>query len=222
MNDLNLDKSWRMGENSFSEIIRRLSLLHPETIVEFGSGASSIQLAREFKHAKIIAIEHDKDFFDEANSLKNKYHVGNLEIYYCPLQWHIFKLCLYQSYSNGYCPQKIDAVIIDGPPYYVHKGREYCLHSVNNKLKTGGLIILDDYKRHEEKKCVQNWKLTYPSTFQETILETDNHLCLLKVQKELKAHISINVIIDNYSSYFSIITGKIKTCIRKYLVNDVS
>lgn len=209
-----LDTSWSIGEESFSTIVSTLSSLVPANIVEFGSGTSSVRLALSFPKSKIISVENDPHYYELLLEQREKHKLDNLEIHYCPLKWQVFKLCFYYSYSLKNLPEKIDAVIIDGPSYTAFRGREYCLYLTENRLKTNGVVILDDYRREMEKDYVRNWLATYPEKFELKIIKIDHELCLLTKRGNGKAVFNFAKHADNYYGIIRLIIMKIKNILR--------
>ena len=158
---LNLDLDWRIGERSYSTIKSLLETHSHNIIVEFGGGASSVRYSLDYPEANILAIDHDMSFLSQAKTLAEAHGAGNLSLDCRPLRWQQYGLGIFQCYKRGSFPSNIDVAIIDGPPYFTFKGREACLYQIWSHLKTGALVILDDYNRSSEKSYVENWILKY-------------------------------------------------------------
>jgi len=199
---LNLDQSgWSIGEESFSSIIEILKNLNPQRLLEFGSGTSSIRLAREFPDCYILSVDHSDSFANKTRALKDIYAPGvALEVVVRPVSWQRHGWRWYLSYQPVRLSGEFDAVIIDGPPVGLsRRGREACLHQAVSHLREGGIVILDDYIRPEEKQIVDNWLATYPASFVWRVVNTNHHLCVLekKVGRVTEKNAS-SVLIDNY------------------------
>ena len=137
--DLRLDDIWSIGETSFAELTDELHRLAPRTLVEFGSGISSVRLALEFPDTRILSIESAPEYWRKTQALRNKHGAdGNLQVDLRPLTWQFRAGAVYQSYGPGAVPHSIDAVIVDGPPSFTRRGREACLHVVIRQLRVGG------------------------------------------------------------------------------------
>lgn len=162
-----LDAPWSIGESAFTAIVQNMSELTPKVIVEFGSGVSSVRLAKAFPDAQILSLEHDSRFFGRSLELAAQHGIGseNLHIELRPLRFRLIGSRIYETYDRGWFPHTIDAVLIDGPPWWTGRGREACLHDVVAKLRTGGRAYLDDYHRDAERKIVDNWMRSYPGVF---------------------------------------------------------
>jgi hypothetical protein len=195
--DLRLDDVWSIGEASFAELTDELYRLAPGTIVEFGSGVSSVRLALEFPNTRILSIESAPEYWTRTQALRKKHGVGNLHVDLRPLTWQFRAGAVYQSYGFGAIPASIDAVIVDGPPSFTRRGREACLFSVIRQLRVGGRLYLDDYERSHEQQIVRNWQRTFPGIFVVRVIPTDHHLCVLEKRVTIEApHVDPRVALD--------------------------
>lgn len=183
---LNLNLSWRIGEESFLKIVDLIhqKLNQPKYIIEFGSGASSIRLALNFPNTKIISIEADQQSYHETQNLAKEFldEENNLELQYKHLSFQKYGAGKILSYTQDVSLEKlrIDCVIIDGPPFYTLRGREACLYQIYSQLMIGGIVILDDFNRESEKIILKNWLSVYPDSFEVEIIEVEHHLAILK------------------------------------------
>jgi predicted O-methyltransferase YrrM len=176
-----LDSGWSLGKESFDVLVDLFRAAAPETIVEFGSGASSVRLAEAFPDAQVVSIEHDPAWTCRTEVLARSAGVENLRISLRPLKWQLHHLSLFQSYASGPLPATADAVLIDGPPYWAHLGREACFYQIAPRLRLGSVLVLDDYSRGTEKKAVANWILHYPGCLEAKIVPIGHHLCAMRV-----------------------------------------
>ena len=202
--ELNLDHSWCLGEKTFGVLLKDLQSLSVENLVEFGSGVSSARLALQLPHVKILSIESDPTYYGRTVQLLDRFVPGHsVVVELRKLSWQRHGLGLYQSYSNGPLFPRVDAVIIDGPPGWTHRGRESCLYQSFGSLRVGGRVYLDDYDRPEEQQIVRNWQAAYPGVFRIRMLDTSpSQLCVMEKTKELHhARLSFAVGWDNWTYY---------------------
>lgn len=199
---INLDAPWALGEEVFEIILNELKGVEINRLVEFGSGSSSVRLCQAFENADIYSIEHDEEYVAKSRELKEEYPAtDNLKIIYAPLQWHKFNGRLYKSYSKVELPDNLDAVLIDGPPYWTRRGREFCMYQVYDKVKKGGKIFLDDASRSSEIKMVRNWLSLYPNSFVCEKYETKKgFLVLTKTEHVQRRIMSTTSLMDNWSA----------------------
>ena len=182
---LNLDTGWSIGEAAFERIATLLLQISPvERVLEFGSGPSSIRLAMAFPEAHVLSVEGDWRNFRETTDLMQKFlDKRNLSIKYRPITLESYGDAEFLTYEDGMFwdgQEKMDCVIIDGPPVYTLRGREACLYQVYDQIKIGGLVILDDFRRSYEKQIVENWLSVYPGSFAVEIIREDHHLVVLR------------------------------------------
>jgi predicted O-methyltransferase YrrM len=188
---LNLDTPWSLGESAFDRLVAiAQNLPQLKTLVEFGSGKSSIRLAQTFPEAHIYAIESDRHCFRHSQALAQRLAPHNLTVLHQPLA--------FQPYGPGeiltYTPAAvlrsltIDCAIIDGPAFYTLRGREACLYQIYDQLTLGGVVILDDYRRPSEKAMVQNWQAVYPNSFTAETVPVGHRLAVLTKQTAVTPH----------------------------------
>jgi SAM-dependent methyltransferase len=154
---IQLDVPW-WTYDAITEIetyIQKLGYL--PTVFEYGSGASTIWLAKRAK--KVISIEHDRRWFD---NLKNKLaNVHNVELIFVPPDKNTSeskyrsqkaKNVTFKSYVTkiSECNQTFDVIIVDG------RSREACLEECRAFLKPNGIIIFDNSNRKRYQGAIQN------------------------------------------------------------------
>lgn len=132
-------------------------------VFEFGSGGSSLFF---LKYAnEVISAEHDPKWYElvmntiEAKSIggwtgflhepeKREGEVGYIAEAGNPLHYYTnsetYKDCVFRNYATSidqYPDHYFDVVLVDG------RSRPSCLHHSKNKVKKGGLLILDNAER---------------------------------------------------------------------------
>jgi precorrin-6B methylase 2 len=187
-NPLSLDQGWGVGEETFGQIVEQLRTIGAATIVEFGSGISSIRLALEFPDAQIVSIESNREWYETVTRMRVEHGVeNNLTVHHRRLRWQRHGLSFFLSYAPGDLPDRIDAVIIDGPPTWTRRGREACLYQTVRRLRIGGRVLLDDYGRNREKTMVRNWTWGFPGVFAFKAIETGHGLGVLEKLREISS-----------------------------------
>ncbi|MBW1754578.1 MAG: hypothetical protein JRJ80_00260 [Deltaproteobacteria bacterium] len=161
---LEFSSSWSLGEMAYRGILDDLRSIGAKSIVEFGSGTSTLRLSRDLPDASIFSIESDSAFLEQTRG-DLELHGGSarVELVQRPLRWQRHGLSWFRSYQPGQFPQRIDAVLIDGPPIATRRGREACLYQVFANCHVGTRFYLDDYRRAAEQRTVLNWLRTYGS-----------------------------------------------------------
>jgi hypothetical protein len=161
---LNLDEGWSIGETSFERIVALARQLRARSVLEFGSGASTVRLALALSEASIVSVDHEPGARARVVALAGHHGLPHPpEVQERPLAFLDFGGSRILSYGGAQpWPRPIDTVIIDGPPFYALLGREACLYQVYRDLRPGGLVILDDADRLAEQTIVQDWLAVYP------------------------------------------------------------
>lgn len=182
-----MTSNWSLDKESLESIVQILSRLTSlEFVLEFGSGQSSHFLANRFVEAYILSVEHELFYFEKQNKLKRH---QNLQFILCPLEFQLIESYYYLSFKPFFMhvlqEQTIDAVIIDGPPFYTLRGREAILYHLYSNLKPGGFVILDDYQRLKEQNIVKNWMSVYKDSFELEIINIGHQLAVLKKVKSV-------------------------------------
>lgn len=160
-------------------LIQTLMENPPKTIVELGSGSSTLLIARcmqllgrnDFRH---IAVDHEERYlnltrqFLALNELEDR-----IEFWICPLRHmeEIDKLW-YGDLLGRLGETKIDLLLVDGPPGFLQiESRLPALPLLLPYLNEHCVIILDDAGRRDERSIAKNWSSNYPEFTVEFIKE---------------------------------------------------
>ena len=153
-----------MGELAYQALLADLRLTGVTRIVEFGSGTSTLRLSRDLEQADVLSIESDDAYLEQTRrNLETYGDPGKVELSLRPLRWQRYGLSWFRSYEPGPFPDRVDAVIIDGPPIATRRGREACLYQVFARTHVGTRFYLDDFCRDAEQRIVENWLRAYPN-----------------------------------------------------------
>ena len=218
---LSLDTEYSVGEATFAEIVANVSALRPRSIVEFGAGASSIRIALAFPTSQVLSIDHDARFY--AQTIAKLQALGeppsNLELHLRPIQRQRFGGYLYKSYACGEFPLAVDAVIVDGPPFWVSRGREACLHQVATSLRVGARVYLDDTKRPAESQISANWLRSYRGLKRIAVLDVGHGMHVFEVTSPLVSPMfHPSVVLDHFACLLAEFRSRVSSVLR-ILVN---
>lgn len=150
-------------------------------VLEYGSGNSTLFFQEYAK--KIISIEHDKWWHRSIKKKLKQLKVKNVEYKYIPpspapenytvddvvkfdtMQQHLevirWEYLDYFEYANTFKDEYFDLIIVDG------RARVECSINCINKLKPGGVFILDNSERARYKPVhtiLQGWPSVYTTT----------------------------------------------------------
>jgi predicted O-methyltransferase YrrM len=156
-------RGWALSPDAMALILSDLQERDAPTVIEFGSGQSTVVIACYLKNkeaGRLISIEHDATY---AASIKKQLVACGVSEY---VDFQILSLvecgnvgCLpsCKSYEVARLPDvAIDLAIIDGPPNWCgSSGRYHPLSWVLDRLSNGGTAYLDDTVRGGERGVVR-------------------------------------------------------------------
>lgn len=143
---------------------------NPLTIVECGSGSSTLLMAyvlRELGAGHIFSLEHDVPSKERTEAMLRRHGVDDrVTVLHAPLCEHSLNGEKFQWYDTSSLPsfEAIDLVFVDGPPSFRRDFARYpALPTFWPKLRSGGLVFLDDSARPGERRVVERWKAEFPA-----------------------------------------------------------
>ena len=157
--------SFSFARNSLIWLFARMQQSKPQSILELGTGISTLAHAIYSKESRkpvsITSIDHDAGWLEVTrNMLLKRDRLENLvEFHHCNI------IESNTRWGQGYeLPNKLndyyDWVLIDGPP--ARYGRSFTLPSIWDRLPQGANIFLDDADREGERKSTAEWLSAYP------------------------------------------------------------
>ncbi|SMR82084.1 Methyltransferase domain-containing protein [Aliiroseovarius halocynthiae] len=159
---VHLDIPW-WSFDAIDAVDRMLSETPQARVFEWGSGASTVWLAK--RASEVISVEHDVSWAKIVEpKLKDYNHVQSILV---PAQAegmimsgkHGFEGQCFDNYVDAIntVVGGFDLIVIDG------RAREACLEVAFRRLKPGGHILLDDFKRKRYQIAASNLNLKVTS-----------------------------------------------------------
>ena len=159
---------WAIAPRSMLAVMEHVLRAEPRTIVELGSGASTVWLAyaAERYGGRVVSIDHLESFASRTRSMLGDHGLSGtaevrvaelrqFEVVGEPVQW-------YDDEALGDV-HTIDLLIVDGPPGSTGpQARFPALPILREKMRHGSLVALDDTKRADEAKIVETWMVLFP------------------------------------------------------------
>lgn len=156
-NMVKLDLPWWSFESIF-EVEKFLSSRKNPIVFEWGSGASTVWLAR--RSSSVISVEHSLDWYCQMQSVVKNY--PNIKLVLKQPEDSIGSLNNFGSSVKGYRAKnfkeyvqaiesidtKFDLIVIDG------RARTSCLKAAISRLKQDGLIVFDNSSRARYRKVL--------------------------------------------------------------------
>ena len=144
---LDLELPW-WSLSAIREMEKHLN--HSHRVFEWGSGGSSVFLARRCK--ELTTIEHDPDWFEQVGAIINEQEIGNSQLLQRETNLENEKRFLASPYATA-LQSMHDVIVIDGEDHFGPESRwsarESCFYLAEKWVcKDGGLIVVDDSWRY--------------------------------------------------------------------------
>jgi predicted O-methyltransferase YrrM len=155
--------SWKADTGLLKLVIDHILEHKPKLVVEFGTGATTLIIARALQKAgggTLISFEQHSDFVDATRQWLADYGL-QADLRAVPLRpspdgwpglW----------YDHGPLPRSIDLMLIDGPPWTIHPMTRGAAASLFDHMAPGGTVMLDDGARPGERLVARRWRRHYP------------------------------------------------------------
>ena len=185
---LAFSSSWSLGEGAYQAIVGDLKQRGAQTLVEFGSGTSTVRFSRDLD-IDITSIEAEHQYYEQTQAQVAAHgRPQRVTVHHRPIVWQRHGLSWFRSFAVGSFPSNVDAVLIDGPPITTRRGREACVYQVFERARVGCRFYLDDYCRSSEQTIVNNWRRAYPDAIKlVTTFEVDHHVAVLEKVADRRA-----------------------------------
>ena len=156
--------SWKADVGLLTLVADHILTAKPARVVEFGTGASTLIIARALQLAgggELISFEQHPEFVDATRSWLAD-HGLSADLRAVPLRpspggwpglW----------YDHGPLPDAIDLLLIDGPPWTIHPFTRGAAATLFGLIAPGGTIMLDDAARPGERIVARRWRHEWPS-----------------------------------------------------------
>ncbi len=154
--------SWKADTGLLTLVADHILTSKPKVVVEFGTGASTLIIARALQMAgggTFISFEQHAEFV-RANREWLAEHGLEADLRAVPLRPSNEWPGLW--YDHGPLPASIDLLLIDGPPWTIHPFTRGAASSLFEQIALGGTIMLDDAARPGERLVARRWRKEWP------------------------------------------------------------
>lgn len=155
--------SWKADVAFLEEIAGAIAALRPATVVELGSGASSLIAARALERhggGLLIGFDQHADFVEATRAWLAEYgltaDLRAVDLVPSPAGWPG------RWYDLHHLPERIDLLIVDGPPWTVHPFVRGAAAHLFDRIPPGGIVLLDDAARPGERVVAARWRKEWP------------------------------------------------------------
>ena len=156
--------AWKADVGLLALVTDHILAAKPRTVVEFGTGASTLIVAQSLKvaggGAEFLSFEQHADFVESTRGWLGE-HGLEADLRAVPLGpspggwpglW----------YQHGPLPERIDFLLVDGPPWTVHPFTRGAAESLFERIPSGGMVMLDDGARPGERIVARRWRKKWP------------------------------------------------------------
>ena len=155
--------SWKADTGLLNLVADHILTAKPKIVVEFGTGASTLIVARALEMAgggTLISFDQHDDFVDETREWLGRIRARRRSSARC--LWSTRPMAGRACGTiMARCPA-IDLMLIDGPPWTIHPFTRGAASSLFGRIAPGGTIMLDDAARPGERIVARRWKKAWP------------------------------------------------------------
>jgi len=158
------ENAWEAAPDLLRLLFALVGTLRPKHVLEFGSGLSTVVLARAASTVSgcvVTSIEHDPEFAAATSALLADHGDHTVVVGCTPLVARVRAGQLQPCYLVddellGSC-RAADLILVDGPPA-VLGGRRGMLPLALEYAQSGSIILFDDADREAEARALADWE----------------------------------------------------------------
>jgi hypothetical protein len=177
---------WTASADLLVELVDRLVTERPATVVEGGSGVSTVVMALAAKEhgipVKIVALEHQPAWAEHTRAMLERHGVGEYaEVRVAPLARTSIAEHETPWYDEAALAdlRDIGLLLVDGPPEGTGERARYpMVPLLKDKLAERCTILVDDTGRPGDADVVERWRPVLPD-FEFEVLHLDKGAALL-------------------------------------------
>lgn len=155
--------SWKADAFFLHRIVDAIEGLRPAHVVELGSGASSLVIAKALDNVgggRLASYDQHAPFVASMPGWLAE-HGLSADFAHAPLAPG--KPCWPGLwYDIATLPDRIDLLVIDGPPWTVHPFARGAADRLFDRIPVGGVVLLDDAARPGERMVARRWRRKWP------------------------------------------------------------
>lgn len=156
-------RGWSASPDFLLLLARHAKDARPETVVECGSGTSTVVLARCMQlngSGHVYSLEHEAEFVEATRAELKRLGLSDwATVLHAPLRPHDLNGKTWPWYAHENLPElTIDMLVIDGPPITTGPLARYPAGPILfPRLSTGATIFIDDAARDHDEQTLERW-----------------------------------------------------------------
>lgn len=165
-----LEAGWAVSPDFMLLLLSIVQERRPATIIELGSGASTVWTALLLREqgigTRVITIDHDLNYVDltrerlVALELDKQVELRHAPLVDVELDGEVYPWYDRTAFLDVEC---CDLLVVDGPPGNLRPRSRYpALPVLGDRMPAGAQVLLDDYQRSEEHQLVSDWLKRIP------------------------------------------------------------
>lgn len=156
-------RSWAASPDLLLTLLHHVRSSAPKTIVDLGSGMSTLVLAKSAPTAKIYSIDNSDEYAGKTARLLADHGITNVNLRVAPLTPHISGVDWYDTAQLADI-SSIDLLFIDGPPGSKNmKARHPAIAECISRLSPSAIIVIDDVAREGERAMAEEFARLLPT-----------------------------------------------------------
>ena len=161
---------WSASPHLAAVLVELIERHRPKSIVELGSGTSTIvigYLLEKLPGSTLYTIEHSEQYAHQTSGELDRHGLENINLFVAPLRSTSIGGGSYLWYDwesvRTKLPDKIDLLLVDGPPRNIGKLARYpAMATMNALLSEDAIIVVDDSASPAMKETIQRWMAEFP------------------------------------------------------------
>jgi predicted O-methyltransferase YrrM len=161
---------WAIGGDCAQRLLSLILEKRPKWILEIGSGLSTVIAAQALdligEDGRIISLEHETQWLERSREMVAEHGVSHRsQILHAPLTDFSIGKEIFHWYdiSGVALPEEVQLIFVDGPPKATGDlARFPALPLLHDRLAAGGVILMDDAARPDERAAIDRWKSQFP------------------------------------------------------------
>mgnify|MGYP006292881069 CR=1 FL=1 len=168
--DLPPTRGWAASPDFLNLLYNTIKDIQPSTVVELGSGVSSLVTASALKQngsGILYSFDHEEHYRLQTQQELSRLGLNRFVVTrHAPLKQYEIQGCtrLWYDITDEVLPAQMDLLVVDGPPEPIvgKGGRAPVVALLFNKLSPQGLVLFDDAGRSGEQEILRDISKIYP------------------------------------------------------------